>query len=323
MRHKRKTIVLTGGPGAGKTAVLELVRQEFCAHVQVLPEAAGIVFGGGFPRAGSLEWRRGASARSSSCSVNWKAPARQRTRLSCCATVERSMGRRTGRDPKSFWDSVGTTLERELSRYDAVIHLRTPPIDGGYNHTNPLRVESAMAAAEIDAQLLKIWDGHPRRFVVPPSPDFLEKAVRTVEILKAEMPDCCKGKESIMRVLLAVDGSACSEMAVQTVIDRFRPDETQVKVLHAVEWMREMPLCFQYTHGPTAGDDVVECRNKSFERARELVERVAAQLEFKGFHPSVSTPDADPRHGIVEAAREWPADLIVMGSHGRRGLIGC
>ena len=58
--HRRKRIVLTGGPGAGKTAVLELVRQEFCAHVQILPEAAGIVFGGGFPRTGSLEWRRGA-----------------------------------------------------------------------------------------------------------------------------------------------------------------------------------------------------------------------------------------------------------------------
>ncbi len=52
--------MLTGGPGAGKTAVLELVRQQFCAHVRVLPEAAGIVFGGGFPRMGSLEWRRSA-----------------------------------------------------------------------------------------------------------------------------------------------------------------------------------------------------------------------------------------------------------------------
>src|SRR5687768_14644957 len=71
-----------------------------------------------------------------------------------------------------------------------------------------------------------------------------------------------------MRVLLAVDGSACSDMAVQAVIDGFRPDATQVRVLHAVEWMREMPLCFQYAHGPKAGDDVVECRNKSFDRAR-------------------------------------------------------
>jgi len=123
-----------------------------------------------------------------------------------------------------------------------------------------------------------------------------------------------------MRVLLAVDGSACSDMALQAIIDRFRPDQTQVKVLHAVEWMREMPLCFQYASGPTAAHDVLESRNKSFDRARELVERVAAQLEFKGFHPSVSTPDADPRHAIVDTAREWPADLIVMGSHGRRGL---
>src|SRR5688572_15222580 len=49
-RHQRKRVVLTGGPGAGKTAVLELVRQEFCLHVRVLPEAAGIIFGGGFPR---------------------------------------------------------------------------------------------------------------------------------------------------------------------------------------------------------------------------------------------------------------------------------
>lgn len=48
--HERKRVVLTGGPGAGKTALLELVRQSFCTHVKVLPEAASIVFGGGFPR---------------------------------------------------------------------------------------------------------------------------------------------------------------------------------------------------------------------------------------------------------------------------------
>lgn len=123
-----------------------------------------------------------------------------------------------------------------------------------------------------------------------------------------------------MRVLLAVDGSLCSDEAVRAVIDRFRPEDTQVKILHAVEWMREMPLCFQYAHGPTAGDDVAKCREGSFDRARGLVERIAGQLEFKGFHPSVETPDADPRHAIVDAARKWRADLIVMGSHGRRGI---
>jgi predicted ATPase len=56
--HKTRRVVLTGGPGAGKTAVLELIRQDFCKHVKVLPESASILFGGGFPRDGSSEVRQ-------------------------------------------------------------------------------------------------------------------------------------------------------------------------------------------------------------------------------------------------------------------------
>lgn len=56
--HQRRRVVPTGSPGAGKTAVLELIRHEFCSHVKILPESAGIVFGGGFPRDGqALEVR--------------------------------------------------------------------------------------------------------------------------------------------------------------------------------------------------------------------------------------------------------------------------
>jgi len=190
-KHSRKRIVLTGGPGAGKTAVLELVRQEFCAHVQVLPESAGIVFGGGFPRTGSLEWRRGAQRAIFFVQRELESTAD----ASGAAIVLCDRGTVDGAaywpGPESFWESVGTTQEREMSRYAAVIHLRTPGIDGGYNHGNPLRTESAAAAAEIDERLLCIWESHPRRFIVPSSPDFLEKAARVVAILRAEMPECC------------------------------------------------------------------------------------------------------------------------------------
>src|SRR5262250_2796773 len=58
--HVRRRVVLTGGPGAGKTAVLELIRQSFCEHVKVLPESAGIVFGGGFPRDHKAELQKAA-----------------------------------------------------------------------------------------------------------------------------------------------------------------------------------------------------------------------------------------------------------------------
>ena len=123
-----------------------------------------------------------------------------------------------------------------------------------------------------------------------------------------------------MKVLLAVDSSSCADAAVRQVAERFAPADTQVRVVHVVEWMREMPLCLQYGEGPGAGHDVVESRNRSFKRAKGLVEKVAAQLQPAGFSVSVATPDADPRHGIVDEARRWKADLIVMGSHGRNGL---
>lgn len=67
--------------------------------------------------------------------------------------------------PEDLWSSVGTTLEDQLRRYDAVIHLRTPAADGGYNHQNPLRTESAATASAIDQRLLAAWHGHPRRFI--------------------------------------------------------------------------------------------------------------------------------------------------------------
>ena len=121
--HRRKRIVLTGGPGAGKTAVLELVRQEFCAHVQILPEAAGIVFGGGFPRTGSLEWRRGAQRAIFFVQRELEGIGEaDNAAIVLCdrGTVD---GAAYWPGPDSFWDSVGTTLERELTRYDAVIHL--------------------------------------------------------------------------------------------------------------------------------------------------------------------------------------------------------
>ena len=58
--HEHRRIVLTGGPGAGKTALLELISHAFCPHVRVLPEAAGVIFGGGFPREEERESRRAA-----------------------------------------------------------------------------------------------------------------------------------------------------------------------------------------------------------------------------------------------------------------------
>ncbi len=190
--HERRRIVLTGGPGAGKTAVLELIRQYFCLHVKVLPEAAGVVFSGGFPRGESLDLRRAAQRaifyieRELEAAGDAENPA-----IVLCdrGTID---GAAYWPGSDDFWSAVGTTLDEQLRRYDAVIHLRTPAADGGYNHANPLRIESALEAAAIDARIASAWKDHPRHFIVEATPDFLTKAKRALEILREHMPECCR-----------------------------------------------------------------------------------------------------------------------------------
>jgi hypothetical protein len=189
--HSPKRVVLTGGPGAGKTAVLELVRQYFCHHVLVLPESAGILFGGGFPR-GSAAAEQAAAQRAIyrvQRELEAWATARDATAIVLCdrGTAD---GAAYWPGPGTLWSSVGVSREDELRRYDAVIHLRTPDaVD--YNHGNPLRVESAVEAAAIDEKIVDAWAGHARRFFVASAENFLQKANSAIAIIRAELPVCC------------------------------------------------------------------------------------------------------------------------------------
>jgi predicted ATPase len=190
---QRKRIVLTGGPGAGKTAVLELVRQYFCQHVHVLPEAASIVFGGGFPRRSS-----GAGRRASQRAIFYVqrelelAAEDESASIVLCdrGTID---GLAYWPGPDDFLSSVGTNVSDQFARYSTVIHLRSPPADAGYNHANPLRIESALEAAQIDDRIANAWNGHPRRFFIESTPDFLAKAHRAIALLRDQMPACCRG----------------------------------------------------------------------------------------------------------------------------------
>jgi predicted ATPase len=184
--------VLTGGPGAGKTAVLELLRHSLCEHVRILPEAAGIIFGGGFPRhsePGSLRAAQRAIYHVQ-LELEEESEADGGTVMLCDRGAIDGYAYWPG--PEDFWSSVGTTRDAVLNRYDAVIHLRVPAADEGYGHQNPLRVESAPEARRIDDRILDAWDGHPRRYIVEPTSDFMQKASSALAILREELPECCR-----------------------------------------------------------------------------------------------------------------------------------
>jgi predicted ATPase len=202
-KHDGRRVVLTGGPGAGKSAVLELARLFFCDHVHRLPEAAGIVFGGHFPRNGRVDIRRAGQRAIYHVQRELEATAL----LENAAMVICDRGTLDGAvywlGEGSLWQQVGSTREEELSRYHAVIHLRTPAASD-YNHDNPLRIESHDEAQQIDQLIAEVWAGHPRYVEVPATEDFLAKAAHALAHLRDFMPECCRVRNEARLRSLAV-----------------------------------------------------------------------------------------------------------------------
>lgn len=184
--------MLTGGPGAGKSAVLELIRLFFCGHVHTLREAASIVFGGGFPRNQGVAGRQ--ASQRAIYHIQRELEATQAGTNPAVVLCDRGTvdGSAYWLGEGDLWSSLGVTRASELARYHTVIHLRTPSEPAAYEHENPLRVESQDEARAIDARIAEAWHGHPRLVEIPASPDFLGKAALALSCLREVVPPCCR-----------------------------------------------------------------------------------------------------------------------------------
>ncbi len=195
-RHSSKRIVITGGPGAGKTAILEMVRHLLCPHVVILPEAASILFGGGFWRKPDLPARKAAQRAIFYVQREQEQMIEEEKQK---AVVLCDRGTLDGlaywpTSAKSFFTQVHSSREGELKRYDVVIHLHTPARTMGYDLSNPVRMENAEEAHAIDLLIEAAWRGHPHRHFVASSESFIEKARATLSIIEKELPLCCENE---------------------------------------------------------------------------------------------------------------------------------
>lgn len=185
--QKRKRIVLTGGPGGGKTTAADLLRRELGDRIVIVPESATILFGGGFPRSNHQEANRAAQNAIFHVQRNLEdvqsALYPERVLLCDRGTVDGAAYWHDGHD--AFFRSVGTSLEAELSRYDAVVFFETAAVAGlSIEGGNPVRNESLAQAVELDAKLRRLWQRHPRFTLVPHSASFLEKMFGSLRLLQ-------------------------------------------------------------------------------------------------------------------------------------------
>ena len=130
----------------------------------------------------------------------------------------------------------------------------------------------------------------------------------------------------MMKILLATDGSPCSERAVEEVAQRPWPVDSQVRVVSVVE--PPAPLVAEPYMGMAGYFEEAERLKRR--QAVKVLESATAKLrgEAGSAGPQVSTEvlTGSPKRVIVEEAEAWGADLIVVGSHGykswERMLLG-
>jgi nucleotide-binding universal stress UspA family protein len=115
-----------------------------------------------------------------------------------------------------------------------------------------------------------------------------------------------------MNILLAVDGSEFSDAAIQNLV-RTRPTDAQIRVIHVIE---PFPVIESWVYTPDWNKMLDEQRKE----AEAFVAEAAQTLRQANFSVTTAIESGNPQSVLVDTATKWPADLIVMGSHGRRGL---
>jgi len=162
-----KKIVITGGPGSGKTVITAALAAERPDKFILVPEAATQVYTLLQTRWDKLDLagRHDAQRRMYRLQVEQEsrlaAAHPDKTLLLDRGTVDGSAYWPEG--PEAFWQDIGTTQAAELSRYDAVILLETSATLGLYDGdaTNFCRFEDAAAAVRSSAFLKTLWAAHP------------------------------------------------------------------------------------------------------------------------------------------------------------------
>jgi nucleotide-binding universal stress UspA family protein len=120
-----------------------------------------------------------------------------------------------------------------------------------------------------------------------------------------------------LRILLAADGSEGSKAAVRSVAGRPWPGGTEFRILSVVE-----PSAPVLPTSYFSAEVMEELRGKDMQRAQEAVSSAESILSGAGIEATstIAVPAATPKELILSEAAEWNAGLIVVGSHGRRGV---
>ena len=118
------------------------------------------------------------------------------------------------------------------------------------------------------------------------------------------------------RILVAVDGSDTANLALKEAITLAKDQHSALRLVHVVDLSvaysdPAAPYAFEYQKALEAAGQKVIADSSALVRD--------AGIEFETASIVIDVPGQHIYNAIEEEAKRWPADLIVIGTHGRRG----
>jgi nucleotide-binding universal stress UspA family protein len=118
-----------------------------------------------------------------------------------------------------------------------------------------------------------------------------------------------------MKVLHATDGSQYYAEAVRSVAERPWSSRTKFKVVSVIA---PPELAIESMYALTEVIDRAEETKKAW--AQEALSTAGKILRSAGLQSAGIALTGDPREQIIDEARKWEADLVVVGGQGRGGI---
>ena len=119
------------------------------------------------------------------------------------------------------------------------------------------------------------------------------------------------------RILVTVDGSRTSDVALREAIRLAKQQQAKLRLVHVVDETR-LAMYPEFRSPEALNEPLLKAGRKVLEKAEALVRENGMAAET-----TLLELDVIKRHipdMVVEEAQRWPADLIVIGTHGRRGV---
>lgn len=179
-------VAVTGGPSGGKTTLIEALKKEFGTRVKVVPEAASILYKGGFPRVKTYEGFYHAQKAIYATQKELE-DLRSKTHANSLIVCDRGSLDALAYWPdthENFFSTVHSSELQELARYNWVIHLDTAT-EPDYDTTNEVRTESFLEALALNEKIKTSWQNHPQRIIITSEIDFFSKMEKATLVIEA------------------------------------------------------------------------------------------------------------------------------------------